>query len=530
MSETRNILIASAISLGILMFFQTFFDPKLNVNENEIVIRSENDQVGVTSIKPKIVKQCYEIQNDKVKAVVAVDAENNVYIDQVELKGIKNVLNSNENVKIFDDLDNADERYFMIQSDDDFTKTLVKNENNVLIITQLGSKIDRIITISLDDKYMFKLDSRLINKTKQVISSKVQYKLYKKFITDSSAFSIHEGLVGYSNGSLIEKSFDKMIDNPNERFIIQSKGWAGLTSKYFISAISSDSVMSLNTVHTENADFIEYSTGEISLNPSEASEQIVYMFTGPKSVDLLDRYKVTHSFDKFDLAIDFGMFYFITRPLLHFLKLLSDITSNMGLAIILLTFLLKVLFFPLSRKSNVSMARMKQLQPKIDNIRAAYGEDKKKINSAIAELYQKEKVNPASGCMPMILQIPIFFSLYKVLSISVEMRHAAFVGWIHDLAAPDPTSFLNLFGLLDFELPNMLKVGIWPILMGLTMVWQQKITPTSGDDMQKKMAMMLPVVFTFMLAQFPVGIVVYWCFSNIFTILQQMIFNKMLIK
>lgn len=546
MSETRNIIIASVVSMGILLLFQHFFSNKQyenmpverTINQTNTPKNSQHVEKGKMSYA--------NLENENLNATIEVDEDyGDIYISKVNLKNFHESLNDNQKLEI---MNMKNKNYLLLSfgltepnrsnsnKKQQIKLSIDRSKKNQILIHQFTSNIEKIVTITIDDQYMFKIETTVVNKSRESKNFQLHYEMYNSHVEkdENTGISTHTGIIGF-NGEMIEKPFD-------EKMQTTLKGWCGFTDKYTLTVLSPNTPLKMstnflsNTSHSFDSNEINAESHnmafslEESIQPEGNTTHTAYMFAGPKSVDILDKYKHTHKFEKFDLAIDFGMFYFITRPVLHLLKFLYDMCNNMGIAIIILTLLFKVLFFPLSKKSSMAMARIKQLQPKIENIRSIYKDDKKRINVEIAELYKKEKVNPASGCMPMILQIPIFFSLYKVLSISIEMRHANFFGWIHDLSAPDPTSLFNLFGLLKIDLPNMLKIGIWPILMGLTMVWQQKITPMNGDEAQQKMANFLPIVFTFMLAQFPVGVVIYWCFSNIFTITQQIIFNRMLKK
>jgi YidC/Oxa1 family membrane protein insertase len=245
------------------------------------------------------------------------------------------------------------------------------------------------------------------------------------------------------------------------------------------------------------------------------------LFVGAKVLRTLDGYEEKLGFSKFDLAVDFGWFYFLTKPLFYLLEYLHKILGNLGLAILVMTVMFKVVLFPLANKSYRSMSRMKTLQPKMEALKQRFGTDKMRMNQEIMELYKKEQINPLSGCLPMVIQAPLFFCLYKVLFVTIEMRHAPFYGWIHDLSAPDPTSFFNLFGLLPFDPPSFLMIGAWPLLMGLTMFLQQKMNPQPADPAQATMFMIMPVMMTFLLASFPAGLVIYWAWNNILSIAQQ---------
>ena len=245
-----------------------------------------------------------------------------------------------------------------------------------------------------------------------------------------------------------------------------------------------------------------------------------------KVVSLLDEYGKKYDIDLFDRAVDFGWFYFLTKPFFFILQFFNNILGNYGLAILAVTVLIKLAMFPLANKSYGAIAKIKKLHPKIEKIRERYKDQKMEMNKAIMALYKKEQVNPASGCLPMLIQIPVFFSLYKVLYSAIDMRHAPFFGWIKDLSAPDPTSIFNLFGLLPFETFGFFTIGLWPILMGLTMILQQKISPQPTDPTQAKVMKMLPFILIFAFAPFPAGLLIYWTWSNVLSILQQAYINK----
>ena len=266
-------------------------------------------------------------------------------------------------------------------------------------------------------------------------------------------------------------------------------------------------------------DFINESIQSL---PNDRSMKIKsYVFAGAKEVPLIDKYIQELKINKLDLSVDFGWFYFLTKPLFYALHFLSGLSGNFGIGIIILTICIRVLLFPLANKSFKSMNAMRILTPEIQRLRERYKNDKAKMNQEMFAMYKEKKINPASGCLPILIQIPIFFALYKVLFVSIEMRHAPFFGWIKDLSAPDPTSLFNLFGLIPWDPPMFLTIGIWPILMGLTMYLQQKINPPPPDPIQAKIFMMLPFIFTFLLATFPSGMVVYWTVNNILSIAQQ---------
>lgn len=257
-----------------------------------------------------------------------------------------------------------------------------------------------------------------------------------------------------------------------------------------------------------------------------------HFFAGAKEVAILDGYEESLQVDRLDLAIDWGWFYFLTRPIFYALLWIYSLVGNFGVAIILLTLAIKILFFPLANKSYASLSKLKKIQPEMLKLRERYGDDKMKLNQEMMALYKKEGANPASGCLPILVQIPVFFALYKVLFVTIEVRHAPFFGWIQDLSAPDPTTMFNLFGLIPWTPPAWIPlIGVWPLLMGISMYLQQKLNPQPPDPIQAKIMLFLPVLFTFLLATFPAGLVIYWTFNNVLSIAQQwVIMRKMGVK
>lgn len=397
-----------------------------------------------------------------------------------------------------------------------------------------GLRFERII--SLDKNYVFSITDRVYNNTANAITLS-PYGLIRRFGQPKTAgfFILHEGPIGYLDHKLVEKKYSDLEKHPLES--IQSEGgWVGITDKYWLTALipQQKSKSQVNFRHVNGAQSAtaleqgsfqtDFASAPIAIAASGQTETTVHLFAGAKELDLLDNYEKVLGIEHFDLAVDFGWFYFLTKPIFYALTFFHDWIGNFGLAIMLLTILLKIAFFPLANKSFRSTARMKHIQPKVEQIRQRFADDKMRMNQEVMELYKKEKVNPLSGCLPMLIQIPVFFALYKVLFISIEMRQAPFFGWIHDLSQPDPTSFFNLFGLIPWDPPSFLMIGVWPLLMGLSMLLQQKMNPPPTDPAQAKIFMLMPVMFTVMLAQFPAGLVIYWTWNNIITILQQMTF------
>ena len=387
-------------------------------------------------------------------------------------------------------------------------------------------------TLAIDENYMFTITQRVDNNTRAPVTL-YPYGLISRSETPETLgfFILHEGLLGVFDGQLKEEHYDDLQDVGK----IEQKskgGWLGITDKYWLVALIPDQKEQLATAfrHTLDGKIDKYQadyrgTARV-VQPSTSTTVTNRLFAGAKEVKLLDDYLEQLQITRFDLAVDFGWFYFLTKPIFYVLEYFYGILGNFGLAILLLTVLIKLAFFPLANKSYKAMSRLKLLQPKMVAMRERYGDDKVKQNEAMMRLYKEEKVNPAAGCLPMLVQIPVFFALYKVLFVSIEMRQAPFYGWIKDLSAPDPTTVFNLFGLIPFTPPDFLMIGVWPLIMGTTMWLQQKLNPAPADPMQAKIFMLLPIVFTFMLARFPAGLVIYWAWNNVLSISQQWVIMR----
>ncbi len=387
-------------------------------------------------------------------------------------------------------------------------------------------------TVAIDDNYMFTIIQSVENTGDDAVTL-FPYSLVSRHGTPrtSGFFILHEGPIGVFNGTLKEVDYS---DLQSEGVISQTStgGWIGITDKYWLAAVIPpyDAAIEARFVHHrgDNIDIYQtdYTGAPITVAPGATVEASSRIFAGAKRARLLDHYAETYNISNFDRAIDFGWFYFLTRPLFFFLMYIQDYVGNFGVAILVLTVVIKLLFFPLANKSYKAMSQMRRLQPEMLKLRERFGDDKMRLNQEMMALYKREKVNPASGCLPMLIQIPVFFALYKVLFVTIEMRHAPFFGWINDLSAPDPTSIFNLFGLIPIDLPQFLTIGVWPLIMGLTMYLQQKLNPQPPDPMQAKIFMMLPIIFTFMLAHFPAGLVIYWTWNNVLSIIQQWVIMR----
>lgn len=393
------------------------------------------------------------------------------------------------------------------------------------------------IKISVDANYLFTISQTIENNSDQNISVASYGRIYKAAAEPKQFAILHEGCIGVFSDVLKESTYEDLSKEKQEIFTNTQGSWGGFTNKYWLSALVSDSSVPskthfLATKNQNEADSgdsynVNFISQDINLMKKSISSKLThYLFAGAKEEKILNHYEKEKGFALFDRAIDYGMFYFITKPLLLLISYFYSLIGNFGLAIILVTLTLKLLMYPLANKSYVSMEKMKKIQPKIEQIKQKYSEDKMKFNQEIMELYKREKVNPAAGCLPLLIQIPLFFSLYKVIFISLEMRHAPFYGWIKDLSAADPTSIWNLFGLLPWGSLGMLDIGLWPLIMAITMFLQQRLSPAPADPIQATVMKFMPVLLVVMLYSLPSGLMIYWSVSNILSIFQQYMISR----
>ncbi len=398
-------------------------------------------------------------------------------------------------------------------------------------------------TIAVDDKFMFTVKNSVENRGSAPVTLH-PYGVVSRHgkPTTLGYYVLHEGLIGYLGDQGLQEytyaALDKEnpVSGPNTAGKVWNSltgGFVGITDKYWAAAVIPDQAQAYQgsfTARNEPSGQVYQANmlGDAQvLQPGATTDVSQRLFAGAKEVAVVDQYAETLGLKNFDRLIDWGWFYFITKPLFKVLDFFYRLFGNFGIAILLVTVVLKILFFPLANKSYASMAKMKAVQPEMTSIRERYADDKMKQQQALMELYKKEKINPVAGCWPVLIQIPVFFALYKVLFVTIEMRHAPFFGWIRDLAAPDPTSIFNLFGLIPYNpgavpvLGPFLMLGVWPILMGITMWLQMKMNPEPPDPVQKQVFAWMPVIFTFMLGSFPAGLVIYWAWNNLLSVTQQ---------
>jgi YidC/Oxa1 family membrane protein insertase len=383
-------------------------------------------------------------------------------------------------------------------------------------------------TIAVDENYLFTISDEVENKSGAPVSLYPYALISRHGMPKIEGFFIlHEGLIGVlGTAGLQEIAYADLLKDGGAKTFKQTGGWLGFTDKYWASALIPKQTVPYEAhfsgakgpKETFQADF---ATGPIAVAPGAKQGFQSHLFAGAKVVNLIDAYGAALGAERFELLVDWGWFYFITKPLFHLLHWLGQLFGNYGLAILATTVLVKLVFFPLANKSYESMAKMKLLQPEMEKLRERYKDDRVKQQQELMALYRDKKINPMAGCLPIVLQIPVFFALYKVLFITIDMRHAPFYGWIKDLSAPDPTSVFNLFGLLPYAVPEFLHVGVWPIIMGITMWLQMQLNPQQPDPLQQKIFNWMPVIFTFLLASFSVGLVIYWAWNNVLSLIQQ---------
>jgi YidC/Oxa1 family membrane protein insertase len=412
-------------------------------------------------------------------------------------------------------------------------------ESPVTLVFDNGQGLVFRRTISLDASYMFKIADEVRNTSNAPALLHPYARIYRYGTPKTEGFYIqHEGLIGFvGDNRLQELTYaDVLKEGGGKEWTDVKTGWLGLVDKYWSAAIVPDQTASykakLDCIRPERAapctklagkdQFqADYLRGAVAIPAGGATTVEAMLFAGAKQVHLINEYEAKHQIREFNYLIDWGWFYFITKPLFQLLSWLYGHLGNFGLAILAVTVIVKAAFFPLANKSYESMARMKKLQPQMEQLRERFKDDKARQQQELMALYQKEKINPLAGCLPILLQIPVFFALYKVLFVALDMRHAPFYGWIKDLSAPDPTSLFNLFGLLPFAVPEFLHIGAWPVIMGLTMWLQMQLNPKQPDPTQQMIFNWMPVLFTFLLASFPAGLVIYWAWNNVLSLAQQ---------
>ena len=383
-------------------------------------------------------------------------------------------------------------------------------------------------TITVDENYLFTVADEIENKTSSAVSLHPYALISRHGMPKIEGFYIlHEGPIGVLGAAgLQELSYADLLKDGGSKTFKQTGGWLGFTDKYWAAALVPNQTVATEARFSgakgpKDTFQTDFAAGPVSVAPGAKQTFTSHLFAGAKVVNLIEAYSALLGADRFDRLVDWGWFHFITKPLFKLLHWLGLFFGNYGLAILATTVLVKLVFFPLANKSYELMAKMKMLQPEMEKLRERFKDDRVKQQQELMALYKSKKINPMAGCLPIVLQIPVFFALYKVLFITIDMRHAPFFGWIKDLSAPDPTSVFNLFGLLPYAVPEFLHIGVWPIIMGITMWVQMQLNPQQPDPLQQRIFNWMPVMFTFLLASFSVGLVIYWAWNNVLSLLQQ---------
>jgi len=553
MTDFKSLIIAMIAAMAILAGWQYFYEmPRMKEYEKQAIVRKQNLVISAskkTESQPSFVnvneglggyKSRVIIEGDKVSGSISLVGAR---IDDLTLTKYHKSDYDDSLVRLLNPSKTHD-AYFSqfgwvsksqnIQLPDSDTlwsadKRKIKSGESVKLTWTNNQGIVFQIKLCLDENYMFTIEKTVRNRSGNAIVLQEYSLINRIFEQSEKKFAIsHEGPVGVFNGILDEVSYEDLISKHKVDFDDNKQGsWFGVSDKYWLTAIIPDQNQKFNATfqHSKYSGKDRYQVGYLgqeTIIPSGSEEsKTSYFFAGAKVVSILDSYGKDLNLKLFDRAVDFGWFYFMTKPMFSALKFFYDLVGNFGLSILIVTVIVKAFLFPLANKSYYSMLKMKKLAPEMARIKELYPDDKMKQNQATMELYKKENVSPLSGCLPVLIQIPIFFSLYKVLFITIEMRQAPFYGWIKDLSMPDPTTIFNLFGLIPLQPPSFLMVGAWPIIMAVTMYIQQTMSPEPSDPIQAKVMKFLPLIFLFMFASFPAGLVIYWAWGNILSIIQQ---------
>ena len=566
MGEQKNLFLAIGLSVAIIIVFQLLFpqqsvmsptstndieeiQPATSIDDNQVVSR--------TIVKSKediiVLSDRVNIQNPLLSG--SINLTGAILDDLVLLKYKESLNDDSKNINLFSPEETANPYYIefgwkklsnnssvidLPMRDTQWSATasnLTPNSPVTLVWTN-NQNVTFKIHFEIDDNYLFNVSQIIENNSSSNIEV-FPYRLIKRinFPDTINFFILHEGLISLLNDELLEKDYDDLQDDcstttSEKKLFCDQKskgGWLGFTDKYWMSALipDPDETINANYRHSNNGkdDFRVGYVGKVfEIKPQSTHLYNGKVFAGAKSLKILDNYKNNNNITRFTDAIDWGWFSFLTKPISYAINWFYGYAGNFGLAIVAFTILMRLILFPLAHTSFKSMAKMKKLQPEMQRLKETYPDDRKKMQQELMALYKREGANPIAGCLPLIVQIPIFFSLYKVLFCTIEMYHAPFYGWIHDLSAPDPLGILTLFGIIPWNVPALLSIvniGILPIFMGFTMWLQQKLNPAPTDPTQAKIFKFLPFVFTFILAGFAAGLVLYWSVNNILSIAQQ---------
>ena len=552
--DTKNVIAAISLSAAVIILYSLFFAPAV-VDKKDISndknVSSENSSTDAPSLaqdeeiikisRNEALKENDRIifENDKIKGSISLIGSS---IDDLTFKNYTNTLNGDDNVILLNPKQ-SDNGYYVETGWATTNKNIdLPNSKSLWIIE--GSKkltpnspiklswtnnqnIKFLKEISIDKQYLFNIKQSIINNSDKTYNFYPYGQIIRNVAPDVTNFYIlHEGLIGVFDDQLIEEDYDDIEEKKYSKNA--QSGWLGITDKYWITSLIPEKDKSFRSdfdyKNKFRANFIETNATEVGANETKSNS--IRVIIAAKEVNVIDGYAESENINKFDLAIDWGWFYFIVKPLFFAIQYFFNLAGNFGVAIIMITACIRLAFFPLANYSFKSMAKMKVLQPEMTRLKELHKEDKMKLQQEMMALYKREGVNPISGCLPIFIQIPFFFAIYKVLFVTIEMRHQPFFGWIKDLSERDPTSIFNLFGLIPWDPPSFLLIGVWPCLMGVSMYLQQKLNPTPPDPVQAKIFMFFPLFLTVILAPFPAGLVIYWTINNVLTMAQQYIIIK----
>ncbi len=552
--DTKNVIAAISLSAAVIILYSLFFAPVVVEQkdiQNDKNIVSENSSTDAPSLvqdeetikisRTDALKENDRIlfENDKIKGSISLIGSS---IDDLTFKNYTNTLNGDDNVILLNPKQ-SDNGYYVETGWATTSKNInLPNSkslwsiegsskltpNSPVILSWTNSQnIKFIKEISLDKQYLFNIKQTIINSSDKTYNFYPYGQIIRNVAPDVTNFYIlHEGLIGVFDDQLVEEDYDDIEEKKYSKNA--QSGWLGITDKYWLTSLIPEKDKSFRSdfdyKNKFRANFIETNATEVGANETKSNS--IRVIIAAKEVNVIDGYAESENINKFDLAIDWGWFYFIVKPLFFAIQYFFNLAGNFGIAIIMITACIRLAFFPLANYSFRSMAKMKVLQPEMTRLKELHKEDKMKLQQEMMALYKREKVNPISGCLPIFIQIPFFFAIYKVLFVTIEMRHQPFFGWIKDLSERDPTSIFNLFGLIPWDPPSFLLIGVWPCLMGVSMWMQQKLNPTPPDPVQAKIFMFFPLFLTVILAPFPAGLVIYWTINNILTMAQQYIIIK----
>ena len=552
--DTKNVIAAISLSAAVIILYSLFFAPAV-VDQKDISndknITSENSSTDAPSLvqdeetikisRNDALKENERVlfENDKIKGSISLIGSS---IDDLTFKNYTNTLNGDDNVILLNPKQ-SDNGYYVETGwattnkniDLPNSKSLWSIEGSnkltpsspVILSWTNSQNIKFLKEISIDKQYLFNIKQTIINNSDKTYNFYPYGQIIRNVAPDVTNFYIlHEGLIGVFDDQLVEEDYDDIEEKKYSKNA--QSGWLGITDKYWLTSLIPEKDKSFRSdfdyKNKFRANFIETNATEVGANETKSNS--IRLIIAAKEVNVIDGYAESENINKFDLAIDWGWFYFIVKPLFFAIQYFFNLAGNFGIAIIMITACIRLAFFPLANYSFRSMAKMKVLQPEMTRLKELHKEDKMKLQQEMMALYKREKVNPISGCLPIFIQIPFFFAIYKVLFVTIEMRHQPFFGWIKDLSERDPTSIFNLFGLIPWDPPSFLLIGVWPCLMGVSMWMQQKLNPTPPDPVQAKIFMFFPLFLTVILAPFPAGLVIYWTINNILTMAQQYIIIK----